>query len=282
MGADYSCMHNSSMGTGNSTHMHGGMECVIYGMQDFMTGNTLCNEQDPDKPCFCCKSHTNNDDGNCPDMHCADKMGMDYTCVKNSKISSTMECEFNYPDYCNGANSNTSDPCFCCKEMPGCPGDGANCTVLGSGYSCVSKSMIDTTLMDCMFKNTTLCNENDPMNPCYCCKEKACPDLGCSKHGKNFTCFAAADVNLDTMDCAPLDGMGLGLCNDNPLLTTADMPCRCCKLKKNCTDVGCSSTYPGYQCMNEKDATDYPKDCMRHDSSLCSSGAGKIQIPKIK
>ena len=136
--------------------------------------------------------------------------------------------------------------------------------------------------MDCMFKNTTLCNENDSTNPCYCCKEKACPDLGCSKHGENFTCFAAADVNLEIMDCAPLDEMGLRLCNDNPLLTTADMPCRCCKLKKNCTDVGCSTQYPGYQCLNERDATEYPKDCMRHNTSLCSSAEGIIQITNIE
>ena len=118
MGADYSCMLQSDMG--NSSDMHGNqMECAMNA-----DGVHLCNENDPNKPCFCCKSQTN-DDGNCPHNYCTEKMGWDYTCVKNSQVSSTMECEFNNPGYCNDVNSDTSDPCVCCKEMPGCPGDAA-------------------------------------------------------------------------------------------------------------------------------------------------------------
>ena len=119
--------------------------------------------------------------------------------------------------------------------------------------------------------------KTDPEDPCFCCKEKTCPDKGCSNYGENYTCFAAQEVDLAIMDCAPLDMEGLSLCNDGIF---SQNPCRCCQYKKKCTDVGCSTQNPGYQCMNELDAAEHPIPCMQHDKSLCDSSEGKY-IKKI-
>ena len=160
--------------------------------------------------------------------------------------------------------------------MAFCPalisGNDTNCkNAMGSEYKCVPMSHIDSTL-DCEVNNDTLCNKGNSKDPGYCCKEKACPDKGCSDYGKNYTCFPAESINLGIMDCAPIDGKGIHLCNDNLLMTQE--PCRCCNFKKNCTDVGCSTEHPGYQCLNEIDATKHPKKCLKHNTTLCESGEG--------
>ena len=141
---------------------------------------------------------------------------------------------------------------------------------MGAEYRCVSMSIIDSAL-DCELNNDTLCNKVNSKDPGYCCKEKACPDKGCSDYGENYTCFPAESINLGIMDCASIDGKSIHLCNDN-LLSQA--PCRCCNFKKNCTDVGCSTEHPGYQCLNEIDTTKHPKKCLKHNTTLCESDEG--------
>ena len=325
LGNGYGCVLESDIDSAT-------MECM------FNPTNWLCNEDDPDSPCYCCKPKQNK----CPDKDCTSLMGTDYSCVPKSLINATMVCEFNNPGYCNAhtfthfSNYKEEDPCYCCKTQTTqqCPdkncttvmgkdyscvpaedintidmecngqyglcGDdssitsitgttttngggcfcckenkcpGVGCTTLGAEYSCVPQSQIDTTTLDCNYKNSTLCNHGlYSQDPCYCCKEKQCPDKGCSDYGEGYNCFSPGDVDLEIMDCAPNDGKGLRLCNDD--LLSSKSPCRCCKFKQNCTDVGCSTEHPGYQCMNEIDAANYARPCLQHNTSLCASNEG--------
>ena len=117
--------------------------------------------------------------------------------------------------------------------------------------------------------------KTDPQDPCLCCKEKICPDKGCSTYGNNYTCFASEEVDLDIMGCAPLDMNGISLCNDGIF---SQNPCRCCHYKKQCNDTGCSSQNKGYQCLNELDAAEHPIPCMKHDVNLCASSKGWYDI----
>ena len=269
MGSDYSCVPKSLI---NST-----MVCEFNnpGYCNAQTFTHFSNYKEED-PCFCCKTQTTQ----CPDKNCTTVMGKDYSCVPEEEINTVdMECEFNQYGLCDDG----TDPitgCYCCKENK-CPGEG--CAILGSEYSCVQQSQIDATL-DCNYKNGSLCNHGlYSQDPCYCCKEKQCPDKGCSDYGEGYNCFPPGNVDLNIMDCTPNDGKGLGLCNDDLLTslmyletqgTTYQAPCRCCKFKQNCTDVGCSTEHPGYQCMNEMDAVNYVKPCLQHNTSLCASNEG--------
>ena len=268
MGSDYSCVPKSLI---NST-----MVCEFNnpGYCNAQTFTHFSNYKEED-PCFCCKTQTTQ----CPDKNCTTVMGKDYSCVPEEEINTVdMECEFNQYGLCDDG----TDPitgCYCCKENK-CPGEG--CAILGSEYSCVQQSQIDATL-DCNYKNASLCNHGlYSQDPCYCCKEKQCPDKGCSDYGEGYNCFPPGNVDLNIMDCTPNDGKGLGLCNDDLLTSlmyletqgTYQAPCRCCKFKQNCTDVGCSTEHPGYQCMNEMDAVNYVKPCLQHNTSLCASNEG--------
>ena len=75
------------------------------------------------------------------------------------------------------------------------------------------------------------CDGSDEGNPCNCCKPRPCPDMGCSRLGKEYSCFATKDVNLKIMECSCENK----LCNSKSSLL--GKPCKCCKYVKGTNNI---------------------------------------------